>query len=853
MPESDEFSVRNVEHVTIDACREPAQYRFPSRPQERTPRRDDYHAHAAQLLAQLTAALANAPDPARRIPLDGQQLGVIVEVETLTPQSPRANAAKIPQGLEFPTQDIVVLRSRRNADKTESALLFVPDSQRAFLEDKISRYGAEDLGNRARPDVDRFETIETIRAAVIDMLFAGPVDHDGPEPAWWELWIRQPGQRADSLAAAARNEGLDVHGDRLVFPDTIVLFVHATVEQLIDLAQRAPGAISEIRQATGTIEPFLEQGQLALGQAEIVAELAARVTPPRDGAPCVCVIDTGVAAAHPLLAPALAGAWSVDARWSTDDHEPFGGHGTAMAGLVLYGDLDGAANDTRPLTLTHAVESMKFLPPRGFPVTEPARYGYVTQGAVALAEVERPNAVRSFCIATSTPEFPAARPSSWSGAVDQLCAGAMPGERQHHLSATDHPKRLVMIAAGNVQGGQREEVEAHRSLEDPAQSWNAITIGGYTTKEAIPIDPPGLTPLVPANHKSPFSRGSLDLPSDLTPIKPEVLFEAGNMLVDGRDYCGGHPVVSLLALSSDVTTEPLMPFNATSAATGVAGNFMGRLKGAVPGLWPETYRALMVDSAVWPQPIRAKLIGRGAHWKPKSKAAAQGILRDVGYGVPDLERALRSARNDVTLIAQAEIQPFASGMNGQSAVFNEMHFYNLPWPTALLQGLENEIVTLKVTLSYFIEPNLSGRAATRSDTYRSFALRFEMKKRTETAASFRRRLTQRREGSEPAPNEGSHWLLGPNAFQAGSLHCDLWRGAAVDLASHDEIAVYPVGGWWKSHIGQQRMNDKGRYALVLSLSAPGQAVDLHAQIAAQVEAQVAAVEAGQISTADEDS
>lgn len=845
MPDGDDFSIRNLAHVQIDAFRESAQYRFPNRPIDRQPKRDDYPAHAAQLLAQLTEALAAAPDPERRIPIQGQQPGVLVEVETLAPQGPRAGATKIPPGLEFAAQDIVILRSRRNADRTESALLFVPDNQRAFLRDRINRYGAEELGNRRRPDVDRFETIERIRTAVIEMLFAGPVDHGDPAAAWWELWIRQPAQRADSLAAAARDEGLDVHADRLVFPETVVLFVHATVAQLIDLAQRVPGAISEIRPASGTIEPFLDQGQAALGQEAVVADLAARLSPPPQGAPSICVIDTGVAVAHPLLAPAMAGAWAVDDRWGADDHEPHGGHGTAMAGLALHGDLEGPANDTRELVLAHAVESVKFLPPRGFPLTEPARYGFVTQSAVSRAEIERPNVARSFCIATSAADFPAERPSSWSGSVDQLCAGAMPGERQDGLSSANHPKRVVLIAAGNVQCGQRDLVELHQSLEDPAQSWNAITIGGITTKEAVPADPPGLTPLVPANHRSPFSRGSQKLPSDLTPIKPEVLFEAGNMVFDATDYCAGHPAVSLLALSSEVVTQPLRPFNATSAATGVAGHFLGRLKAELPGLWPETYRALMVDSATWPQPIRSTLIGRGAHWKPR-KREAQRLLRDVGYGVPDLERALRSARNDVTLIAQAEIQPFSSGADGQTAVFNEMHFYDLPWPTALLQELENEVVTLKVTLSYFIEPNLSGRAATRPDTYRSFGLRFELKKRTEAAAAFRRRLTQRRADDDPRASESSHWLLGPNAFQAGSLHCDLWRGAAVDLAGHDELAVYPVGGWWKTYASQKRMNDKGRYALVMTVAAPGQSVDLHSQIDTLVATKTAEIRVEQV-------
>ena len=188
----------------------------------------------------------------------------------------------------------------------------------------------------------------------------------------------------------------------------------------------------------------------------------------------------------------------------------------------------------------------------------------------------------------------------------------------------------------------------------------------------------------------------------------------------------------------------------------------------------------MVHSADWPQPILSQLVGRGTHWKSISKGKRQQILRDVGYGVPDLERAIMSARNDVTMLAQAEIRPFARAPNGQSAVFNEMHFYDLPWPRMILERLENATVVMKITLSYFIEPNLSGRAATRPDTYRSFGLRFEMKKRTETAAAFRRRLTEVQDRDAQVAREVSHWLLGPNAIQAGSIHCDLWRGGRLN-------------------------------------------------------------------------
>jgi len=133
------------------------------------------------------------------------------------------------------------------------------------------------------------------------------------------------------------------------------------------------------------------------------------------------------------------------------------------------------------------------------------------------------------------------------------------------------------------------------------------------------------------------------------------------MLSDASGFCGWHETVSLLAPGSNVGIEPLVPFWATSAAAGVAGHFLGRLQAALPARWPETHRALTVDSASWPQPIRKQLIGRGAHWKTGSKGEKQQILREMGYGVQDIERAILSARNDVTLIAEAEIQPFAFG------------------------------------------------------------------------------------------------------------------------------------------------------------------------------------------------
>ena len=754
MAEPDNPDERNRPHININVFREDASYEYPSRDQKRKPLRDDYAAHANHLLDQLLAALGSHPTPDAdpRLPIQGLKSGTIVEVATVRPaEGSRSKAVKVPTNLEFPTQDVVVLRSRRNDDRTESALLFVPDDARDFLQGRIESYG-RDPGNQRRPDVDRFEVIEVVRAIEIAMLFTGDVDLAGAHLLWWELWVRQPIALAEHVAFAAQNAEIDVHSDRLLFPDTTVLFLHATARNIADFASRIPGAVMEIRPATGTIETFLE-GRGGVGQHDWVQELAERITPPPQGAPVVCTLDTGVAAAHPLIAPALRGAWAYDEAWGSDDHHPNGGHGTPLSGLVLYGDLEPMMNGIQVVQLTHGVESMKLLPPHGFPPTKPPSYGVVTQGAVGSVEIERPDVLRSYCIATSATDFPPSRPSTWSGALDQIISGSMPGDSVEGMPASERPKRLMAVATGNVDGGMAIDVLPSQPLEDPSQSWNALSIGGFTRKEQAPVPPPSLKPAVPANHRSPFSRGSQSLPDDLTPIKPEVMFEAGNMLMDEFNYCQWHSAVSLLAPGSDVVTEPIVPFWATSAAVGMAGNFVGQLQAALPDLWPETHRALTVDSARWPVPIRKNFIGRGAHWKTgknATKTKMQAMLREVGYGVPDISRAIMSARNDTTLVAEAEIQPYAIGTDGRAGVFNELHFYDLPWPKASLEQIENEIVTMKVTLSYFIEPNLTGKAATRPDTYRSFGLRFDMKKRSETDARFRSRISasQEKDGSE---------------------------------------------------------------------------------------------------------
>lgn len=187
MAEGDDYGARDRPHISINAFREATQYEFPARAQQRKPLRDDYAAHAGSLLNQLARALGDVPTPAAdpRLRVEGLKPGTVLEVSTLTPEEgARTKAVKVPAALEFPAQDIVVLRTERREDRTESALLFVPDDARGYLQGRITSYGI-DPGNARRTDIDRFEVVETITAAPVRSLFVGDVDFTAPEIRWW--------------------------------------------------------------------------------------------------------------------------------------------------------------------------------------------------------------------------------------------------------------------------------------------------------------------------------------------------------------------------------------------------------------------------------------------------------------------------------------------------------------------------------------------------------------------------------------------------------------------------------------------------------------------------------------------
>jgi len=273
----------------------------------------------------------------------------------------------------------------------------------------------------------------------------------------------------------------------------------------------------------------------------------------------------------------------------------------------------------------------------------------------------------------------------------------------------------------------------------------------------------------------------------------------------------------------------------TSAASAQVAAIAASVQAEYPALRPETVRGLVVHSARWTDAMSARQSSR----KKPQKGELQKMRRRYGMGVPDLARALRSASDALTLVCEGELHPFKPGRQvNVDHVYREMALHDLPWPRDVLESLGEAQAELRVTLSYFIEPNPSRRGWNNRYAYQSHGLRFSMKRPEETSASFARRIdvALRNESYHSVDLETEEgWFFGANSqTKPGSLHTDIWRGTAAALAEKGVIAVHPVRGWWKTRPSLDQSDEGVHYSLIVSIETPENDVDIYTPVSAMI-------------------
>ncbi|MEQ1546077.1 S8 family peptidase [Methyloglobulus sp.] len=722
--------------------------------------------------------------------------------------------------LEFQPSGIELCNVKLDDNKT-IATVFVPEGKLTHFLKKISQYQLENTPKDQPKNKDLVESITAIKLAAIDALWTDDPEllPNANESIWWEVWLRRSNKidYEGFLRDHASHLDLRVGTESIHFLDRIIVLVFGTREQ-ISHSIHLLGAIAELRKAKDTADFFT--GMSRLDQQAWIEHTLENLTPPPDAAPSVCILDTGVNNAHPLLQSVADtnDMHTYHSDWGTDDRN---GHGTNMAGLSVYGDLTEALANPLPIHLTHRLESVKITPNPGYH-TDKKLYGAITRESIARVEITA-DRQRVFCMAVSTTDDrDRGRPSSWSAALDAITSGY-----------EDEQQRLVILSAGNTDSQYRHLYPNNNltdEVHDPGQSWNALTVGGYTEKAWLDtVTNPGWSPLAPPGGLAPASCTSMAW-QKTWPIKPDIVMEAGNMATNPAyveaDYIDD--ALQLLTTGHQfVLGKQLVSFGDTSAAAALAANLAAKVQALYPGSWPETIRALLIHSAQWTPALKA------AFEPLTTQDKYRQLLRYCGYGVPDEETLFWSARNELTLIAQDLIHPYIK--EGSNVKTRDVNLHTLPWPTEVLRDLPSETqVEMKVTLSYFIEPNPGSRGWVNKYRYASHGLRFDVRRPLESLAEFKQRINQKARDEEHAYNgakpDSGEWALGEKLRSQGSVHSDTWIGQAAELAERGYIAVYPVVGWWKERANMERWGKSARYSLIVSIKTPSVSTDIYTTV-----------------------
>lgn len=726
--------------------------------------------------------------------------------------------------LENATQKIELLNIQL-VDNKYYATVFVPEGKLTFFQKKLQEYAAN-IETESPSHRDVIESIEAIKRATLQTLWTDSRElfpENAHEQVVWEVWlVKGNGTPEREFKKLAAQMELHVSPHQINFRERTVVYVTASAHKLSSSVHLL-NCIAELKKPKETAEFFDE---LTIEeQREWTTELKTRLVDTRDEEhPQITILDTGVNIGHPLIGPYSdkENLFTVNQAFGATDSD---GHGTNMSGLALYGDLQTALESQQPVEIGHSIESVKIINKGGDNNNQ--AYGAITIEATTAPETAKPNVNRVFTMAVSaTDSRDKGRPSAWSAAIDELCFNRL-GEQD--------PKRLFIVAGGNsslqpADFHQYPDCLDSQLIHDPGQSWNALTIGAYTEKVNL-TDPRYDAPLAKSGEISPYTSTSSDW-EDKKPIKPDVVFEGGNVALDSS---GGitHSSLSLLTTDHDIQNRMFTTFWATSAATALAANFAAQIYARYPNLRPETVRGLMIHSAQWTDALKAQIQGGLT-----SKQMAAKLMRRVGYGIPNLEVALDSASQRVSVIIEDEIKPFKKGTS--SPGLNELVTHDLPWPKEILQDLGALPVKLTVTLSYFIEPNPSNRAFSSKYSYQSHNLTFDLKRSLEGADDLVMRINN---GAERPPefqvqNDNGDWLIGSKNRAHGSIAKDVWTGTAAELAERNQIAIIPTAGWWKTRAPLKMYDETTRYSLILTIETPGSDVDIYTAVKAIIEAQI---------------
>lgn len=570
---------------------------------------------------------------------------------------------------------------------------------------------------------------------------------------------------------------------------------------------------------------------------------AAAPVAPSDDAPAVCVIDSGVQEGHVLLAPAVDSTASrcfLPARQPTDtaDEVRPGGHGTRVAGALLYGETvpaDGKPQLPFRVQNARVLDQHNRMPVELFPpaVTKAVvEHGHLGDGGTRI--FNRSVNANGSCQTRYM--------SAWAAEIDLLCY-------QHDI--------LFVQIAGNVPAtevapfiGIKEHLAADRQfprylcedscrIASPGQSLQALTLGSvaYGFFEAK-----GWRSLAEeSGHPSAFSRSGFGI---WGVIKPEVVKFGGDAVRNDAstpDVLVGGRIDGVCPDLVRSTMYPPGPANARDAAgTSFAAPKVARVAAAAQQALPDEpsllHRALVVQSAHWPEwaenalaELRSLDPVRDRDRRQLLISRVSDVIRWIGYGLPDEARASTNTDHRTTLITSGATEIKAG----------ECHLYQIPIPDELRSPADDFDLRVDITLSYVAQPRRTRRNPRR---YLSTWVDWKSSKLGESIASFHNRAVKEDDPNEDSDagasgsvlpwtlhERSSHGLIRNAKRSSGTVEKDWAVVSSNQLSEHFCIAVVGHEGW------NPDPDASARYCLAVTLEIQGQEIKIYNPLRVAVE------------------
>ncbi|MBI1424285.1 MAG: S8 family serine peptidase [Gammaproteobacteria bacterium] len=392
--------------------------------------------------------------------------------------------------------------------------------------------------------------------------------------------------------------------------------------------------------------------------------------PPPDTAPGVVVLDSGITAGHPLLRRAVGDAQSfLDGLDSADGN----GHGTHIAGLALYGDVEDA------------IESGSFVPE--LRLFSGRILDDNNENNTGLIEKQVREAVKYFN-------------GEYGCKVFNLSVGdrnkPYTGQHLRGLAFTlDQLSReygvLFVVSAGNVPASKLDPLDWRNNypdyidkdewtLLDPATALNVLTVGSLARYDQTFASQrysgdPAEQPIARRDQPSPFTRHG---PTVNSAIKPELVAYGGNWAINTRGGANYIVTSGLGELSTNSNFANGYIFgedSGTSFSAPHISHLAGRILTEHPEVNSNTLRSLLVANAVVPEACNTLITD------------SEFLLKVCGYGKVEDFSLLRSIENEVTLLAEENIPD------------KRHHFFEIPIPDDFLTS-GRRMREINVTLAY---------------------------------------------------------------------------------------------------------------------------------------------------------